>query len=219
MKPILIYTMSRTKGTATLEASKRTYKNNEPFEAYNLSTFVEPFSYMNMIKTIDSYDNWDGLFQKLNVSDSATKIFGHGLQYCYPARSWFSMAQQTHETFILVRNVREMIISELLAPHFGFNKTFEKENTLVTINENQFTNVSQIILCFLRFYPSNGQLVTFETLPSDYFDKSMISCQEQDSQAKVNLISNFAEVETNINAVMSFHAAEWKEKTGLDIFA
>ena len=220
MKPVLIYTMPRTKGNATLEACKRTHKFNEPFEVNNLPNLVGPLdSYINVVKTLVEYDGQDDLFNKLNTPDSACKIFGHGLTYYYPARSWFSMAQQTHDVFILVRNVREMIISELLAPHFGYTRSSSKEDRPIEIKEQQFALASQIIFGFLRFYPANGRLITFETLPTDYFDKSLIVTENQYSQSKFDLITNSKEVQDNIQAIMAFHDDEWKEKTGFSIFA
>jgi hypothetical protein len=212
--------MPRTKSTAVLQACKRSVKLNEPFDVYNLPNYnKDTDGYLYRVRSLVEYDQWDSLLTKLNQKDTAVKIFGHSLMFYYNARAWFDAAMQTHEIFTLIRNPKEMILSELIAFHFGHTKDSETENREITISDYQFYTVQSVISSFLRFYPSTGKLVTFDTLPTECFDKTQIQIQEQHSGNKTHFIKNIDEVHRNIDLMLSYYQAEWKDKTGLDIHA
>lgn len=212
--------MPRTKSTAVLQACKRSVKLNEPFDVYNLPNYnKDNDGYLYRVRSLVEYDQWDSLLTKLNQKDTAVKIFGHSLMFYYNARAWFDAAMQTHEIFTLIRNPKEMILSELIAFHFGHTKDSETENREITISDYQFYTVQSVISSFLRFYPSTGKLVTFDTLPNECFDKTQIQIQEQHSGNKTHFIKNIDEVHRNIDLMLSYYQAEWKDKTGLDIHA
>jgi len=221
MKPILIYTMPRTRGTATLQACNREVKLNEPFAIHSIPNYSldDDDGNFYIIRTLTEYDQWDTLSEKMNQPNTAVKIFGHHLMSYYNARAWYKAAANTHEIFTLIRDPREIILSHLLATHFGFSKNIETEEKEIIIHDNQFHKIQIIIGSFLRFYPSSSRLVTFETLPDDTFDKSQIMAQEQHSMNRLHLIKNLDQVEKNIDSMLSYYRQEWKDVTGLDIHA
>ena len=156
---------------------------------------------------------------QMDQPDAAVKIFGHSLLYYYNARKWFKTAETTHEIFTLIRSPKEMVLSELLAFHFGYTKDTETECKEIIIKDNQFYPIQANFDSFLRFYPPSGKLVTFDTLPSKYFDKGQIQLQEQHSENKIELVKNIDQVYKNIDLMLSYYQDAWKDKTGLDIHA
>ena len=220
MKPVVIYTMPRTRSNAALQACRRELKLNEPFDVYNLPNHnPSDNGYLSRFRTLTEYDQWNSLEHQMNQPNSVVKIFGHSLLFYYNAREWLNKAETTHEIFILIRSPREMILSELLAQHFGYTKDTEIDSKEIIIKDNQFYAIQTIFDSFLRFYPFSGKLVTFDTLPSEYFDKDQIRLQEQHSANKIEFVKNIDQVYRNIDLMLSYYQAEWKDVTGLDIFA
>jgi hypothetical protein len=79
--------------------------------------------------------------------------------------------------------------------------------------------VSLAIENFLRFYPVNGKVVTFETLPEEFFDYSTIGLESQNSQeTKMPYVTNPDFVEDQIYKILTYYSQEWYEKIGTDIF-
>lgn len=212
--------MPRTKSNAALLACRRELKISEPFEYTMLPAYdkAEDNSYMYMLKTLTDYVAPNSLIDQMNDPRSVTKVFGRLFDRYYPARAWLNAAKDSHEVFILLRDFREMVLSQLLSVHFGFTKKTEKEPTEIMISSTQFYTVTYSVITFLRFYPLNGKVVTYETLPVEFFDRSQVTLEEQNSMDKLHLVKNLDEVERNIDIVMAYFRQEWKDVTGLDIY-
>ena len=221
MKPVLIYGMPRTRSTAAMQACKRTVKLNEPF-AFHHTPHFDPnnTTSLSRVRTLVDYEQseeWNLLLKEMNLPDTVVKIFGRDLVNYYDARAWFNEAHTTHEIFILMRDPRETILSILLAQRFGHWVGVEKEIKEIIIDDREFYNVDSIFSSFLRFYPKSSRLVTFETLPEEFFDMSQISLEEQNSMSRLHLIKNLDEVEKNVDTMLRYFEAEWKDVTGLNI--
>ena len=221
MKPVLLYGMPRTRSTAAMQACKRPVKVNEPFAFQNTPRYnANHFGCLSRIHTLTDYGQskqWNLVLEEMNRPDAVVKIFGRDLVRYYNARAWFNEAHTTHEIFTLIRNPRETIFSILLAQQFGYWKGDEKDVKEITIHDGQFCNVEFVFESFLRFYPKTSRLVTFETLPEEFFDKSQIWHQNQHSMSRLNLIKNLDRVEKNIDTILRYFEKEWKDVTGLDI--
>ena len=221
MKPVLIYGMPRTRSTAAMQACKRTVKLNEPFAFHHTPNFdlnnMESLSRVRTLVDYEQSEEWNLLLKEMNLPDAVVKIFGRDLVNYYNARAWFNEVHTTHEIFTLIRNPRETILSILLAQRFGHWVGSEKEIKEITISDREFDNVDSIFSSFLRFYPKSSRLVTFETLPEEFFDKSQITLKEQNSMSRLHLIKNLNRVEKNIDTILRYFAKEWKDVTGLDI--
>lgn len=221
MKPVLIYGMPRTRSTAAMQACKRAVKVNEPFAFHNTPNYnVKHVGCLSRIRTLINFEHskqWNLVLEEMNRPDAVVKIFGRDLVQYYNARAWFAEASSSHEIFTIMRDPRETILSLLLAQHFGYWKDDEKELKEVIIHEQAFCNIEFVFASFLRFYPKSSRLVTFETLPEEFFDMSQISLEEQHSMRRLGLIKNLYEVEKNIDTMLRYFEKEWKEVTGLDI--
>lgn len=224
MKPIIIYSMGRTKSTATLEAARRPVKMHEPFEIYNLDGIKNPNDIDSLINVRDALIetiNWPALRTRLEQRNTASKFFGTSLCNYPTARYWFADIdrEQTCEIFSLIRNPRDMIWSLLLALRFGFNKINEADPHEVSFSSSDLQIAQFGIDSFLRYYPTNGKLVTFETLPIEFFDVSKVRIQPQNSQStKMQYVQNVDYVEDQIHKLLKYHSRDWMDKTGTDIF-
>jgi hypothetical protein len=221
MKPVIIYGMPRTRSTAAMQACRRPVKVNEPFAFHNTPNYdehkMDVLSRIRALNDFREFGNWHAVLGEMNRSDAVVKIFGRDLVQYHDARAWFEAAKTSHEIFTLIRNPREIILSSLLAQYFGYWKGVEKEAKEILIYDSEFANVEFIFESFLRFYPKSSRLVTFETLPEEFFDKSQIHLEEQNSMSRLNLIKNLDRVEKNIDTILQYFEKQWKEVTGLDI--
>lgn len=210
--------MPRTRSSATLQACKRTNKINEPFAVRNVPNYnLNKNNKHNFDEQELKLNWWNMLAGRMNQPDTAVKIFGQHLTNYANSMVWFEQTKTTHEIFTLIRNPREMILSYLLAFHLGYTKSQEIEDKQVTITDIQFSLMRNMFNCFLKFYPSSGVLVTFETLPEEFFDKTQINFEEQHSMSKLHLIKNMNEVEANIDSMLCDFKEDWKHVTGVDI--
>lgn len=201
-------------------ACKRNIKVNEPFDHAKMPHYnkADDTSYMYMLKTLTDYTPPASLIEQMNHPNSVTKVFAHYIDRCYAGQQWFNSARDTHEIFILMRDFRETVLSEILALHLGFTKQTEKDEQEFVVSNLRYYGVTSTVSSFLRFFPKNGTLVTYETLPGELFDKSQVQSEEQHSMNKLHLIKNLDEVEKNIDTIMSYYRTEWKDITGLDIY-
>jgi hypothetical protein len=221
MKPVLIYSMPRTRSTAAMQACKRPVKVNEPFAFHNTPTYNEnDLGCLSRIRSLIDYEQsekWNQVFEEMKQPDTVVKIFGWELLHYYNARDWFKDADTSYEIFTLIRNPRETILSSLLAQHFGHWTGAETRVRELIIHDQEFCNIETAFSSFLRFYPKSSRLITFENLPEEFFDKSQIWHENQHSMRRLHLIKNLDEVEKNIDTILRYFEKEWKDVTGLDI--
>ena len=224
MKPIVIYTMPRTKGTAVLSAAKREVKLNEPIEIFQLANindfqFTSPASIFETKANNQSFSGWEDLKQTMSSANTASKFFGSGLQQFYPARKWFSdlCTENKCDLYILLRNPKDVLWSFVLALHYGFNFSTEIDARPVEVSEFDLYKADLMLDNFLRFYPSIGNVITFETLPKENFDYSLINIKEQNSINKQVYITNKDHVDKRFDLILKFYEKEWEDKTGTNI--
>lgn len=228
MKPVIIYTLPRTKGNATLRACKRTNRYNEPFGWYNVFTEFSPIERPMTTKTLfnikqrtSEFTGWYDIQKKLDDPDTASKIFGGNLRDLPQSMSWFREAdsRQTHEVFVLLRSPRELVLSLMFAFNFGFFKTDETEDREIEIDAGSILWTDNVFHEFLTYYPKNARVITFDSLPAEYFEYSRIDMEPQNALTKrLHCVKNIDEVNRNIDTILKFHQLEWEEKTGTDIF-
>ena len=91
IKPIIIYSLARTRSTAVLQAARRTHLLHEPFDFHSVFKDHNKLTLSNidfanrLLNTLD----WHNLKSQMSDSDTATKFFGTGLHKFYPAQKWF----------------------------------------------------------------------------------------------------------------------------------
>jgi len=204
VKPIIIYSMARTRSTAALQATRRSLQLNEP-----------------ILPEGNRYHDWKTLVHHMNDSDTATKFFGLHLQYSSEAREWFTevVDSSTHEIFVLIRNPHEVIWSLILATQFGFAKHEERPLREVEIPFEKIEWIKDTVGYFLKYLPKNSKVVTFETLPEEFFDYSKVKHVDQHSiQTKKQYVKNLEFVEQEIQYMLNVYENEWKLKLGDSIF-
>ncbi len=224
MKPILIYTMPRTIGTAALHAAKRDTKLNEPIEMLsiaklNANQMVLPWA--TRAKN-QHFPDWLSLQNQMSDPNTATKIFGSGLQQFYPARKWFADVAanaNTHDLYILLRNPKEILWSLVIALHYGFDVLSERKIGHVEITGLDIHKADVALDNFLRYYPIDGKIVTYKTLPKENFDYSLVNMNEQKSLTKIKSVKNKEYVDRTLDSILQFYQQEWRDKTGTDIFS
>lgn len=214
--------MARSRSTAALEAAKREVLLNEPFSLNKLVN-DESLGIIDKLDAAMNYPQWDELVHTMAQPNTASKFFGTCVHSMPKARQWFRQIDETmsHEIFCLIRSPRETMLSHILAMFFGYHTLEETENVELVINDNQLMFLLEPALhVFLRYYPKNATTVTFDTLPSEYFDYSKINISVQNSIGRrQHCITNLEEVKRKIDIFLRFHQREWEEKTGTDIFA
>lgn len=220
--------MPRTKGTATLHACKREQLYNEPIGWYSLfpelvpdSHYVGPSTLLDVKQRIIDFPHWESLRDKLDHPNAASKIFGGHIKGFPKTRSWLHDANKhmTHDIFILLRNPREILLSLLLAFRFGFTKVDEIGDQEIEIDDNAVLLTDNFFQDFLTYYPSNGKIITFDSLPVGHFDYKKIDMEPQHSLTRRSpYVKNLDEVKKKIDIILNFHRIEWEEKTGTDIF-
>ena len=204
-----------------MQACKRTVKLNEPFAVFNTPNYNENhIGCLSRIRVLNDYaqsKEWNLILEEMNRPDAVVKIFGRDLAQYYNARAWFNEANASHEIFTLIRNPRETILSILLAQHFGYWTGAETRVRELIIHDQEFCNIEFVFSSFLRFYPKWSRVVTFETLPEEFFDKSQIWHEDQHSMSRLSLIKNLDRVEKNIDTMLHYFEKEWNDVTGLNI--
>lgn len=198
MKPMMIYTVPRTRSSALLEASRRSIQLREPFSRHL------------------TVEQWPELHANLVNSDSCVKFFGSQLIYQDYVRTWFNNAVETdsHDIFILMRDFREVCYSYIVAFVYGWGKLNElgpaKAATLVpAATYANFTTLHFEFGAFFDSLPKNGKVITFESAPSSHFDLSQISLENQHSLQKLERFSNRDFIERRVQRLYELFGERW----------
>lgn len=226
-KPIIIYSLARSKSTATMQAARRNILLNEPFDPWSaIDNYVELVTQKTVSRTdldnlLLSSVNWTELQQQMQNENAAIKFFGTSLHHYYPAQKWFNDAlkNNSHEVFILLRNLKDLCWSLVLALEFGFAKSsLKKPIRTFTAPIAYIENCSRSIDYFLDFYPKEKQIITFQSLPTEFFDYSKISMTPQKSQDKRFLVENYNYVEDQIHKILMNKKNRWEDVTQTSIY-
>ena len=228
IKPIIIYSLARTKSSAVLQAAKRDVLLHEPFDPWSvIENYHELENSPNFTRIEVNYQlsntiDWQDLRSKMSESNTAIKFFGTGLHHYYPAQKWFNdvLDKDTHEVFVLLRNLKDTLWSHVLALKFGFTKYSTRVKPYkFAATESQLFSANLSIERFLDFYPKGKKIITFDNLPSEYFDYSKITVQSQKSEDKRLLVTNYEFVDDQIHKILLNHKSRWEDVTETDIFS
>jgi hypothetical protein len=215
MKPILIYAMPRTQSTVILYSTKRKTRLTEPFDGWQLfgrGLKYTPF-YPEEFNTFDKA-KWNSIFQTYNDPDTAIKFLGNCLFLCLPARKWYQqvLETQSHDIFVPMRNLEDMLLSNLVALHFGYHKNTEKPLQEITIPETDFFGLNLSFDSFIRFFPTYGKVVSYDSLPESHFDKSLHNMIPQHSLDKAKYITNLDFCMEKISHLVKYYKPEYDKK-------
>ena len=202
-KPIIIYSLARSKSTATLQAARRNILLHEPFDPWSaIDNYVEVVttgtpSRTDLDNLLLSSVNWTELQQQMQNENAAVKFFGTSLYHYYPAQKWFKdvLKNNSHEVFILLRNLEDLCWSLVLALEFGFAKS----------------NLKKPIRTF------TAPIAYIENC-SRSIDYSKISMTPQKSQDKRFLVENYNYVEDQIHKILMNKKNRWEDVTQTSIY-
>lgn len=206
MKPILIYTLPRTRATAALYAARREKFFNEPFGQHAAD---------EKGKIANAW--WHELFTELNDANSAVKIHSSNLSLFPHGRLWYHrvLSLDSHDIFIITRDFDELCWSYLLALNLGFTKIDALDvGQSVAVKEEHIKSLWWSIYSFLVHYPDGHKLITFDNLPESHFDisKQPDWLKPQDSMSKLDRIENFEFAKSKINELWNHFGPEWEAK-------
>lgn len=162
--------------------------------------------------------DWDKLMNQMNSNESCTKIHGTQLDLFRPGEVWYDslIKTESHSIFVIERSDREnQMLSYLLARRHGFYKDAQDQlpmySSMVTMPELAF--LRYLIQCHLRFYPTYGEVVTYDTLPEPYFDRNIdLSHRNQNSELRHNCLLNLEYCKEVIADQLAYYKEEWDDK-------
>ena len=222
MKPVILYALPRTRSSPILYSCKREIKLFEPFGSRHIYREKSNDQAWNFRAELNndfvSSGKWKDMITKMNSINTITKILCIDIFYFSPARKWFkdSVMNQTHDVFIIEReNREEILLSYIMAIMFGFHKNSEVESYEFTADDSILSHLHNIIDYYLRFYPKQGKIITFENLPESHFDKSLNTSSyaiDQNSSSKYKYIQNLDELRGHIKHILDYYKDEWDSK-------
>ena len=214
MKPLLLYTLPRARGTVSLTICKKSTKLNEPMWQIN----SDPTSPMYNIPSF-SKKEWPELVVKMNDVNTASKIHPRHLHHIDEGREWYNniLNTKSHDIVVIERKDRlNQFLSLLLANHHGF-RTKEMPEILnkFTVTDLMIAHIKRHIEWHMLYYPTYGKVYTYESLPDEHFNTHHANKYEwknQHSYLRHNYIINLSWVITQLTDLLNFYEKEWNDK-------
>jgi hypothetical protein len=209
-RPIALYAMPRSRGTAVLQACKR---SNDLHEAWNPRKFMSNQAVPPLHQSIDhmvTQQQIDAVLCLINQPDTKVKIMGQQLARLEAAQTWWDHSQSAmiHDIWILERDYAQSLHSWLLAEHLGYFLETQGHDRTIVATELHVSQVRLLLHNHVRFYPRHGIRITWDALPTHEFDKSQIVMGEQHSLDRLQLIQNFDWWQDQIDSLL----AEWRHR-------
>ena len=219
MKPVLLYTLPRTRATALLMSSTRTIKLNEPFSVSHLCPRQTPDESLVAYTTCEQRitdGQWNNILENINNKDSCTKIHAMDLVTSKRGRIWYQTALEncSHEIYVVVRNRFNLALSYIIARQFGWDSYSEKEPFEFEVTESMIMEVALHFDHFFRFWPTGSKVITAETRPMGDFQPSLSGWPKQNSEQKYKYITNYKWCQSRIFDVIDYYDEEWKNRVG-----
>ncbi len=217
MKPHLLYSIARSRSTAILHASKKPRKIYEPFNHNMLVPNYEfVMAYDNSWQSQVTHEKWKHIQGWMDYRECCTKFISHSVYHLEWANDWWTQlqSQNKHEIFVVHRDFDEICWSFVLATKFGFFKSEEQPGDFgVKIDKMAFYVLGVHFRTFLRCFPSRGKIISWNHLPSEHFDKTLVQLEEQESrETKTHRIINYDECMEGIAKVKQKYHTEWQDK-------
>ena len=201
MKPVMIYTLPRTRATVLLYSCRRAIIKDEVFADFNLD-----LNDSNQIKNA---------FYKLEDPNTVLKIHGPHINRADFIKDWYKkvLDLKTYDVFIVERYDRlNTFLSLFLAEKFGYNKRDEIEPFEFEITEDNIEIMKNEIRQYLDFYPSYGKVISLEKYSEEYFDSFLMNKDNQESYKKYRYIKNFNWTVEQVTKVLDLFSSEWDNK-------
>lgn len=201
MKPVMLYTLPRTRGTAILHSCLRPIIKDEPFAEWTLD--------------LNSNKSWDNAFYKLDDPLAVVKIHGEHVARDIRIEQWYKSVidQQVYEIFVIERPDRQNIfLSQFIAGRFGFNLYDEIKPYSFSVTDADIVHMRMLIEQYLKYFPSYGCVISLETMPQEFFNINITPKFNQKSHLKYKYIENFDWAVEQIQTVLLEYQNEWDQK-------
>jgi hypothetical protein len=201
MKPVMLYTLPRTRGTAILYSCRRPIIKDEPFAEWTLD--------------LDSEESWNKALYKIDNPRAVVKVHGEHIARDVRIAKWYNSAieNNTYEVFVIERPDRANIfLSQFIAGRFGFNLYDEVAPYSFAVNDSDIAHMRMLIEQYLKYFPPYGTIINLDNLPEDYFSVSITPKLDQKSHLKYKYIENFDWATEQIEKVLAEYKEEWNSK-------
>jgi hypothetical protein len=200
MKPVMLYTLPRTRATVLFYGCRRAIVKGEVFSniSFNLND-----------------DSIKKAFYKIEDPNTVLKIHGAHIIRSPIVQEWYSKSlnSKTYDIFVVERSDRlNTFLSLILAEKFGYIKTEEIDPFEFFVTENDIEKIKDEITYYLRYYPTYGTIIDLKNYPRDYFDPFLMNTEDQESYKKYQYIKNFDWTVDQIQQILSSVETDWQQK-------
>ena len=200
MKPVMLYTLPRTRATVLFYGCRRAIIKGEVFSNTDFNL------------------NDDGIkkaFYKIDDPNAVLKIHGAHISRSPIVQDWYSKSldSKTYDIFVVERPDRlNTFLSLILAEKFGYIKAEEVDPFEFFVTENDIEKIKDEITDYLKYYPTYGTIINLESYPRDYFDPFLMNTEDQESYKKYQYIINFDWTVDQIQQILLSVENEWQQK-------
>jgi hypothetical protein len=201
MKPVMLYTLPRTRATALFYACRRAIIKDEVFANFNLD--------------LDNDQEIKKAFYKIDDPNTVLKIHGPHIARSTIIEEWYknSLDSNTYEVFVVERLDRlNTFLSLIIAQRFGYNKRDEILPFEFSANDTDIELVKTEIENYFKYYPTCGSVINLENYPTNYFDSALITTPDQESYKKYHYIKNYDWIVEQLQTILADVDAEWQGK-------
>lgn len=201
MKPVMLYTLPRTRATALFYACRRAIVKDEVFADFNLD--------LNNDQEIKK------ALYKIDDANTVLKIHGTHIDRSSIVQDWYtrSLCAKTYDIFVVERPDRlNTFLSLIIAQRFGFNKRDEIVPFEFLATDSDIEIVRTEIKKYFNYYPSYGTVINLESYPLSHFDPALINSDNQESYKKYHYIKNLHWTIQQLQNVLSEVGTEWQNK-------
>jgi hypothetical protein len=200
MKPVMLYTLPRTRATVLFYGCRRAIIKGEVFSNTDFNL------------------NDDGIkkaFYKIDDPNAVLKIHGAHISRSPIVQDWYSKSldSKTYDIFVVERPDRlNTFLSLILAERFGYIKAEEIDPFEFSVTEDDILKIKDEIDHYLKYYPTYGTIVNLKNYPQDYFDPLLMNTNDQESYKKYQYIKNFNWTVDQIQKILISVETKWQQK-------
>jgi len=222
MKPLIIYTLPRSRSNAALYSSKRALRIEDPLSLSEILPRMPSYMVYDMrarASALITAHQWQSLTDQLSGPDIAFKVYGKQLDQLRPAPRWWSQVQeqQSHDIFVLTRDRMETCLSAIIAGMFGYSRHSQDNiaKVPVTVSDQSLQLLDYMLEQHVRYFPTVGTLVQWPDLPLSHFDTQLNPIKPQNSAELESLITNIVYIKDRIAEILDWHREAWDAKENL----
>jgi hypothetical protein len=200
MKPVMLYTLPRTRATVLFYGCRRAIIKDEVFSYTNLDL---------------NESDIKKAFYKIEDPNTVLKIHGSHISGLPIVQEWYnkSLDSKIYDIFVVERPDRlNTFLSLILAERFGYIKADEVDPFEFLVTQDDIEKIKDEISDYLRYYPTYGTIINLKNYPQDYFDPLLMNTEDQESYKKYQYIKNFNWTVDQIQQVLTSVEDDWQQK-------